>query len=107
MVINLISQILHDFNENKYALDIFINLSKAFDVINHDMLLKKLDMYDIKGDSLKWFHSCLTSRKQFIKYSNQMLIKKFGVAQGSIPGPLLFFIYVNDFKKIKLNYSIM
>lgn len=98
---------MHDFNENKYALDIFINLTKAFDVVNHDMFLKKLDMYDMKGDGLKWFHSCLTSRKQFIKDSNQMLIKKFGVAQGSIPGLLLFFIYVNDFKKIKLNYSIM
>ena len=97
---------MHDFNENKYALDIFINLTKAFDVVNHDMFLKKLDMYDMKGDGLKWFHSCLTSRKQFIKDSNQMLIKKFGVAQGSIPG-LLLFIYVNDFKKIKLNYSIM
>ena len=78
MVIKLISQILHDFNENKYALDIFINLTKAFDVVNHDMFLKKLDIYDMKQDGLKWFHSCLTSRKQFIKDSNQMLIKKFG-----------------------------
>ena len=92
MFIKLISQILHDFNENKYALDIFINLTKAFDVVNHDMFLKKLDIYDMKRDGLKWFHSCLTSTRQFIKDSNQMLIKKFGVAQGFIPGPLLFHI---------------
>ena len=70
-VIQLISQILDAFNENKYTLDIFIDLSKAFDTVDHDILLKKLDMYGIKGENLNWFHSYLTNRKQFIKYCDQ------------------------------------
>ena len=52
-VIQLISQILDGFNENKYTLGIFIDLSKAFDTADHNIFLKKLDMYDIKGKNLK------------------------------------------------------
>ena len=53
--IQLISQILDAFNENKYTLGIFIDLSKAFDTVDHNILLKKLDMDGIKGKNLKWF----------------------------------------------------
>ena len=70
-VIQLISQILDAFNENKYTLGIFIDLSKAFDTVDHNILLKKLDMHGIKGKNLKWFHSYLTNRKQFIKCRDQ------------------------------------
>ena len=52
-VIHLISQILDAFNENKYTLDIFVDLSKAFDTIDHNILLRKLDMYGVKGKNLK------------------------------------------------------
>ena len=48
------------FNENKYTLGIFVDLSKAFDTVDHDILLKKIDMCVIKGKNLKWFHSYLT-----------------------------------------------
>ena len=61
------------FNESKYTLGIFIDLSKAFDTVDHEILLKKSDMYSIKGKNFKWFHSCLTNRKQFLKYCDQKL----------------------------------
>ena len=48
------------FNENKYTLGIFVDLSKAFDTVDHDILLKKIDMDGIKAKNLKWFHSYLT-----------------------------------------------
>ena len=92
-VIQLISQILDAFNENKYTLGIFIDLSKAFDTVDHNILLKKLDMYGIKGKNLKWFHSYLTNKKQFIKCRDQnadLEVLRRGVPQGSILGPLLF-----------------
>ena len=81
------------FNESKYTLGIFIDLSKAFDTVDHNILLKKLDMYGIKGKNLKWFHSYLTNRKQFIKCRDQntdLDVLRCGVPQGSILVPLLF-----------------
>ena len=92
---------MDDFNEHKYTLGILIDLSKAFDNVDHNILLKKLDMYGIKGKNLKWFHSYLTNRKQFIKCRDQntdLEVLRCGVPQVSILGPFLFLIFINDFK---------
>ena len=101
-VIQLISQILQAFDENDYTIGIFIDLSKAFDTVDHHLLLQKLELYGIKNNNLKWFQSYLSDRKQFIKFNNEstnLEIIQCGIPQGSILGPFLFLKFVNDLKK--------
>ena len=98
-ILNLLEIIQKALDDKQIPFGIFIDLEKAFDTVSHDILLEKLDHYGIRGISNDWFSSYLSDRSQFVSIyglNSDYKTLKYGVPQGSVLGPFLFLILIDN-----------
>ena len=110
VAIEFVDRIKIKIDNGHVPLSIFMDLSKAFDTINHEILLTKLKFYGLDFSSLSWFTSYISNRKQYVSYEDEdssMEYLSIGVPQGSILGPLLFLIYVNNIQFISDKFILI
>lgn len=112
-IFDLLSTVTRNVDKRRPVCSVFMDMTQAFDFVDHNILLKKLDSYGVRGNVIKLLESYLSNRRQYVEISrldpitkketaflSESRTIKYGVPQGSVLGPLLFIIYINDLSKI-------
>ena len=113
ILIKMTDDWLQAMNQGFYAGAIFLDLRKAFDVVNHDFLIAKLQMYGCSSSTLLWFRSYLSDRRQCVNLTSVVSdteVLRSGVSQGSILGPVLFLLFLTTYPyhgRIEMAYLLM